>query len=47
MPIIEAAGGIVTTWDGEAALEGGRILAAGDRRVHEEALAILRGRRAQ
>ncbi len=47
VPIIEAAGGIVTTWDGEAALDGGRILAAGDRRVHEEALAILRGRRAQ
>jgi myo-inositol-1(or 4)-monophosphatase len=42
VPIIEAAGGVVTTWDGEAALDGGRIVAAGDLRVHAEALAILR-----
>jgi myo-inositol-1(or 4)-monophosphatase len=42
IPIIEAAGGLVTTWDGGAAAEGGRIIAAGDRRVHAEALAILR-----
>jgi myo-inositol-1(or 4)-monophosphatase len=31
----------VTTWEGEPALDGGRIVAAGDRRVHEQALAIL------
>ena len=43
VPIIEGAGGVVTTWEGEPALEGGRIVAAGDRRVHEQALAILRG----
>ncbi len=43
MPIIEAAGGIVSTWEGGSAAEGGRIIAAGDRRVHQEALAILRG----
>lgn len=43
VPIIEGAGGVVTTWGGEAALEGGRIVAAGDRRVHEQTLAILRG----
>jgi histidinol phosphatase-like enzyme (inositol monophosphatase family) len=43
VPIIEGAGGIVTTWEGEPALEGGRVVAAGDRRVHEQALAILRG----
>ncbi len=45
VPIIEAAGGIVTTWDGGPATDGGRIVAAGDRRVHQEALAILRGAR--
>jgi len=45
VPIIEAAGGIVTTWDGTPATDGGRIVAAGDRRVHQEALAILRGMR--
>jgi myo-inositol-1(or 4)-monophosphatase len=43
IPIIEGAGGVVTTWDGGPAAEGGRILAAGDRRVHAQALAMLRG----
>ena len=42
VPIIEAAGGIVTTWEGASPTEGGRILAAGDRRVHQEAMALLR-----
>lgn len=41
IPIIEAAGGVVTTWDGGAATDGGRIVAAGDKRVHEAALALL------
>jgi myo-inositol-1(or 4)-monophosphatase len=36
-PIIEGAGGVITTWDGEPAAKGGRILAAGDARLHEEA----------
>ena len=43
IPIIEGAGGQITTWDGKPALAGGRILATGDRRVHDEALALLRG----
>jgi myo-inositol-1(or 4)-monophosphatase len=43
IPIIEAAGGIVTTWDGGPAAGGGRIIAAGDARVHAEALALIRG----
>ncbi len=38
IPIIESAGGRITTWDNKPALHGGRILAAGDARVHEEAL---------
>jgi myo-inositol-1(or 4)-monophosphatase len=41
VPIIEGAGGIVTTWDGGPAGGGGRIVAAGDRRVHDQAMAIL------
>ena len=41
VPIIEGAGGVITTWDGEAAAKGGRILAAGDPRLHEEARALL------
>jgi histidinol-phosphatase len=43
IPIVEGAGGQVTTWDNKPALDGGRILATGDRRVHAEALALLRG----
>jgi myo-inositol-1(or 4)-monophosphatase len=39
--IIEGAGGIITTWDGEPAAKGGRILAAGDARLHEQALKRL------
>ncbi len=41
IPIIEGAGGIVTTWDGADAAKGGRILAAGDKRIHAEALRLL------
>jgi histidinol phosphatase-like enzyme (inositol monophosphatase family) len=39
--VIEAAGGLVTDWQGGPAHAGGRVLAAGDRRAHAEALAIL------
>ncbi|MDP3195067.1 inositol monophosphatase family protein [Tabrizicola sp.] len=39
--VIEAAGGIVTDWQGRPALEGGQILAAASREVHAEALALL------
>ena len=41
IPIIERAGGRITTWDGGPAIEGGRIVAAGDTRLHEQALAVL------
>jgi myo-inositol-1(or 4)-monophosphatase len=41
VPIIEGAGGIVTDWRGQSPLKGGRILAAGDKRVHAEALRLL------
>jgi histidinol-phosphatase len=40
-PIIEGAGGVITTWDGEDPTKGGRILAAGDRRVYDEARQLL------
>jgi histidinol phosphatase-like enzyme (inositol monophosphatase family) len=43
VPIIESAGGLITTWDGDSAAHGGSIIAAGDRRVHREAIAVLRG----
>jgi myo-inositol-1(or 4)-monophosphatase len=41
MPIVEAAGGIVTTWSGGRADDGGQVLAAGDARVHGAALDLL------
>jgi myo-inositol-1(or 4)-monophosphatase len=43
IPIITGAGGIVTTWEGGPAQGGGRIIAAGDARVHEAALKLLNG----
>ena len=43
IPIIEGAGGIVTTWDNGRPHDGGRIIAAGDRRVHAQAIAVLNG----
>ena len=41
IPIVEGAGGVITSWNGEDASSGGSIIAAGDKRTHEEALAIL------
>jgi myo-inositol-1(or 4)-monophosphatase len=41
IPIIEGAGGIITTWENERPHKGGRIVAAGDRRVHAQAMAVL------
>ena len=42
-PIIVGAGGVMTTWDGGEASGGGRIIAAGDRRVYDEARRLLLG----
>lgn len=41
IPIVERAGGVVTTWTGGPASEGGNIIAAGDLRVHEAALEMI------
>lgn len=41
IPIIEKAGGVITTWEGLPASEGGRIVASGDPRLHAEALKVL------
>lgn len=41
IPIIEAAGGLVTSWDGGPADLGGGVIAAGNAKVHAEALEIL------
>ncbi len=42
IPIITGAGGIVTTWENGPAQSGGRIVVAGDVRVHQAALEMLK-----
>ncbi|MCB1388750.1 MAG: histidinol-phosphatase [Rhodobacteraceae bacterium] len=41
--VIEAAGGIVTDWQGGPAHRGGRVLAAANAQIHAEAMALLNG----
>jgi myo-inositol-1(or 4)-monophosphatase len=50
VPVIEAAGGMVSDWQGrplrggdDFARSGGRMIASGDTRVHEQALEVLSG----
>jgi myo-inositol-1(or 4)-monophosphatase len=43
IPIIERAGGVVSTWDGGDPRRGGRIVAAGDPLLHEQAIKTLTG----
>jgi myo-inositol-1(or 4)-monophosphatase len=43
IPIIERAGGVVSTWEGGDPRDGGRILAAGDARLHAAAVELLSG----
>jgi histidinol phosphatase-like enzyme (inositol monophosphatase family) len=42
IPIIEGAGGIVTSWSGGSPDEGGQVIAAGDRALHAAALELLK-----
>lgn len=41
IPIIENAGGVVTSWNGGSAAMGGRILAAANSDIHQQAVEIL------
>ena len=41
--VIEAAGGIVTDWQGRPCHQGGQVLAAANTAIHAEALALLGG----
>jgi myo-inositol-1(or 4)-monophosphatase len=43
VPIIRAAGGMVTTWDGGDPAQGGQIIATGDPAIHDAALKALAG----
>jgi histidinol phosphatase-like enzyme (inositol monophosphatase family) len=41
IPIIEAAGGRVTSWSGASAVGGGNVLASGDPRLHDKLLRTM------
>jgi histidinol phosphatase-like enzyme (inositol monophosphatase family) len=43
VPILEGAGGVVTDWQGRPPLDGGDVVAAASRELHEAALELLRG----
>ena len=45
VPVVEAAGGIVTDWQGKplSLSSDGRVLACGDARTHAEVLSLLHG----
>ncbi len=43
IPIVERAGGVVSTWEGGDPRAGGRIVAAGDPLLHQQAVAYLSG----
>jgi myo-inositol-1(or 4)-monophosphatase len=43
IPLVDAAGGIITDWSGGSAVDGGQVVAAGDRRVYEQAIRLLCG----
>ena len=43
IPIIEAAGGVVTDPDGAPPLQGGTVIAAAGPALHAAALALMRG----
>lgn len=41
--VIEAAGGVVTNWQGGPCHQGGQVLAAANRTIHAEVMALLNG----
>jgi histidinol phosphatase-like enzyme (inositol monophosphatase family) len=41
IPIVEGAGGVMTSWDGGDASKGGDVIASGDQRLHAVALERL------
>ena len=42
IPIVEGAGGIMTTWTGGDAQDGGQVVASGDERLHAQLLKLLK-----
>ncbi|WP_415321948.1 inositol monophosphatase family protein [Candidatus Pelagibacter sp. Uisw_092] len=42
IPIIEAAGGVVTTWDNRDAINAGNILVSANQSIHNKMLKLLK-----
>ena len=42
MPIIEAAGGVISTWDNKDAVHAGNILVSANQSIHNKLLKMLR-----
>ncbi|MCC6867933.1 MAG: histidinol-phosphatase [Burkholderiales bacterium] len=45
IPLVEAAGGVVTDWQGRSCDQGGDVLACGDPALHRQLLRVLSGAR--
>ena len=45
IPIVEKAGGVVSTWNNMPAIKGGNILATSNKKLHQQILKILSGTR--
>ena len=43
IPIVEGAGGVISSWQGGSAQQGGQVIAAASPALHAEALTILQG----
>ena len=41
IPIVEYAGGVITTWEGKSAADGGQVVACGDARLHAAVIEVL------
>jgi histidinol phosphatase-like enzyme (inositol monophosphatase family) len=41
IPIVEAAGGVMTDWTGQPCYDGGAVIAAGDSQLHRRVLVVL------
>jgi len=44
VPLVQGAGGVITNWQGGVWRDGDAVLASGDRRVHEQVIALLNAR---
>ena len=42
IPIIKAAGGIVSTWDNQDAIKAGNIICSSNKNIHKKVLRILK-----